>query len=285
MNANHLRVFGYVAYQHLREQLRMKLDDKGGLIIHVGYHSTGGYKCNEKCISKFKNELMKEFEMIDIVLMTYFFGIEFHKSKKRLLMYQKRYALEILKNFEMEHFNATITPTELRQQLSKIEDEQDVNPTQYKRLIGFMCYLCNMRPAFSVGIMSRFMEKCSKKESVLALSSCETEYIAVSLCMCQVVWLMNLLKELDIDEGDTLTLMVDNAYAINLSKNPIAHGRSKHIEMRFYYLREIVSEGRLRLGYCRSENQLTDLLTKGVTIEVFKRLKMNMGMKDLEHLN
>ena len=65
---------------------------------------------------------------------------------------------------------------------------------------------------------------CSKKEPVVALSSCETEYIAASLCACQAMWLMNLLKELSGNEGEATTLLVDNVSAINLAKNPIAHG-------------------------------------------------------------
>ena len=96
---------------------------------------------------------------------------------------------------------------------------------------------------------------------------------------------MNLLEELGNNEGETVTLLVDNVSTINLVKNLIAHERSKHIEMRFYYLKKFVSEGRLRLGYCRSENKIVDLLTKGVTDDVFKILKMNMGMIDLQHLN
>lgn len=65
---------------------------------------------------------------------------------------------------------------------------------------------------------------------------------------------MNLLEELGNSEGETVTLLVDNVSTINLAKNTIAHGMSKHIEMRFHYLRELVNEGRLRLEYCRSEN-------------------------------
>lgn len=64
---------------------------------------------------------------------------------------------------------------------------------------------------------------------------------------------MNLLKELGNNEGDVVTLLVANIFTINLAKNPIAHGRSKHIDTRFHYLRKLVSEGRLRLRYCRSE--------------------------------
>lgn len=55
--------------------------------------------------------------------------------------------------------------------------------------------------------------------------------------------------------------------------------------MRFHYFRELVSEGKLRLEYYRSEDQVTDLLTKEATNDVFKRLKMSMGMEDMEHLN
>lgn len=95
---------------------------------------------------------------------------------------------------------------------------------------------------------------------------------------------MNPLKELGNCEGDVVRLMVDNVSAINLAKIPIAHGRSKHIEMKFHYLRELVSEEMLRLRYCRSEDQMVDLLTKGVTNEVFNGLKKNMDMEDLENL-
>lgn len=126
---------------------------------------------------------------------------------------------------------------------------------------------------------------CSEKESVVALSSYEAEYIVASLCACQAVWLMNLLEELGNNEGGVVTVLVDNVFAINLAKNQIKHGRSNHIEMRLHYLRELVSDGRLRLGYCRSEDQVADLLTKGVTNVVFKRLKKRMDMVDLQHMN
>lgn len=96
---------------------------------------------------------------------------------------------------------------------------------------------------------------------------------------------MDLLKELGIKEGNTITPMVGNVSVINLAKNPIAHEKSKHIEMKFHYLRKLISEGRLILGYCRSKDQVDDLPTKGVTIEVFKRLNKNMGTKDLQHLS
>lgn len=64
---------------------------------------------NGKWILKFKSELMKEFEMTNLSLMTYFLGIKFHKSERGLFMHQRMYALDILKKFEMEDCNVVIT--------------------------------------------------------------------------------------------------------------------------------------------------------------------------------
>lgn len=73
---------------------------------------------------------MKEFEMTDLGFMTYFLSIELYKFERRQLMHQRRYALEILKKFEMDLCNVIITLDEPRLQLSKNEDEQDVDPNQ-----------------------------------------------------------------------------------------------------------------------------------------------------------
>ncbi|XP_058757623.1 uncharacterized mitochondrial protein AtMg00810-like [Vicia villosa] len=97
--------------------------------------------------------------MSDLGIVTYFLGIKLHKSEKGLLMHQRRYALEILKKCDEEHCNVVITPAESRLQLSKNEEEQNVDPTQYRRLIRSLRYLCNTRPdlAFSADIATRVL--------------------------------------------------------------------------------------------------------------------------------
>ncbi|MCI16115.1 cationic amino acid transporter 1-like, partial [Trifolium medium] len=126
---------------------------------------------------------------------------------------------------------------------------------------------------------------CSRKKPVVALSTCEAEYIAASLSACQGVWLKNLLEEISEVKCNSVTLKVDNLSAINLAKNPIAHGKSKHIEMRFHYLRERVSNGTLKLEHCRTDLQVADLLTKAMTVETFKRLRNLMCIKSLDNMN
>jgi hypothetical protein len=122
---------------------------------------------------------------------------------------------------------------------------------------------------------------CSRKEHVVALSTCEAEYIAAALSSCQEVWLNNLMNELCEVKNSNVVIKVDNTSAINLAKNPVAHGRSKHIEMRFHYLREQVSKGILTLEHCKSELQLADIFTKATQVEVFKRLRDLMGVTSI----
>src|ERR1051325_3561518 len=88
---------------------------------------------------------MEKFQMRDLDITTYFLGIEFHKSKLGLLMHQRKYALEILKTCDMKHCNTANTLAGARLQLSKSEHEAYVDPTQYRRLIGSLRYLCNTR--------------------------------------------------------------------------------------------------------------------------------------------
>ena len=82
----------------------------------------------------------------------------------------------------------------------------------------------------------------SRKEPVVALSSCEAEYITASLCAYQATWMVNLVEEITGKDHGAITMKIDIMSTINLAKNPIAHGRSKHIEMRFHYLREQVAK-------------------------------------------
>ncbi|GAU24164.1 hypothetical protein TSUD_83990 [Trifolium subterraneum] len=262
--------------------VHVKKHDEKGLIVMCLYVDdlliTGS---NDKYISEFKSDLKREFEMTDLGYMTYFLGIEFLRTDQGILMHQTRYAKEILKKFEMDKCNSALSPAEPRPDL-----------------------------AYSVGIVSRFMDKpksshliavkrilryvkgtidyapiswCSKKEPVVALSSCEAEYIAASLSTCQAIWLRNLIEEISLVKCNTVTLKVDNVSAI--AKNPIAHGRSKHIEMRFHYLREQVNNGNLTLEYCKSEEQVADLFTNAVAVQVFQKLIGQMGMETVANMN
>ena len=119
---------------------------------------------------------------------------------------------------------------------------------------------------------------CSKKQAVVALSSCEAEYIAASMAACQAQWLCMLMQELGLKSDDKVRIMLDSKSAIDLAKHPVAHGRSKHIETRYHFLRDQVNNDKLELLHCKTEDQLADILTKALKTSTLENLKMKLEM-------
>jgi hypothetical protein len=88
---------------------------------------------------------------------------------------------------------------------------------------------------------------------VVALSSCEAEYIVATSAATQVVWLARLLGELLGRKIETVELKVDNKSALALAKNPVFHERSKHIRIKYHFIRGCLEEGSVKVSYIRTE--------------------------------
>jgi len=247
--------------------------------------------------------------------------------------------------------NRVVTETNVK--LVMNEEEEHVDPTLFKQIVGSLRYLCNSRPdiAYVVGIISRFMSEprvshllaakrvmryiigtpqygilfskclnensmelieysdadwcgdkqdrkstsgylfkflndpiswCAKKQPVVALSTCESKYIAGCMVACQAVWLENILKEMEIEVSRPIALFIDNKSAISLARNTILHGRSKHIEAKFHFLREQVNKGALQIVHCSTELQLADIFTKTWKVDRFIKLRSLIGMKQVK---
>lgn len=103
----------------------------------------------------------------------------------------------------------------------------------------------------------------------------------MSYAACQAVWLEEVLRKVTIPVKTPLQLLIDNVSAINLSKNPVSHGRRKHIEVRYHFLIDLVSRGRIELVYCNTKTQLADAFTKAMSIERFGWLRKEIGVRSL----
>ena len=125
----------------------------------------------------------------------------------------------------------------------------------------------------------------SQKQRVVALSSCEAEYIAAATGACQATWLARLLAELKGEKASATTLKTDNQSAIALSKNPVFHDRSKHIDVRYHYIRECVEEDRVRPESIGTTEQLADMLTKALGKERFCWLRSKIRVIDVNHMH
>ena len=89
----------------------------------------------------------------------------------------------------------------------------------------------------------------SKKQKSVALSIAEVEYIAASMASCEAVWLRKLFSELFGFTLDTTVILCDNQSGIRLSENPVFHDCSKHIDIRYHYIRDMLQRGAIRLQH------------------------------------
>lgn len=99
---------------------------------------------------------------------------------------------------------------------------------------------------------------------MVALSTCEAECIAAAAGACQGVWLSRLIADMVGGGVQKFRLLIDNKSAIELSKNPVFHERSKHIDTHFHYIRECISSELVDVDHVRTDNQLADILTKAL---------------------
>jgi hypothetical protein len=125
----------------------------------------------------------------------------------------------------------------------------------------------------------------SKKQLVVTLSTTEVEFIAAASCACQGIWLRRILDEVKYKQQGPTMLFCDNNSTIKLSKNSVLHGRSKHIDVRFHFLRDLTKEGVVELCYCKSDEQIADILTKPLKADSFMKLRALLGMCSIEEIN
>ena len=108
----------------------------------------------------------------------------------------------------------------------------------------------------------------SKKQQVVTLSTAEAEYTAATSCATQAVWLRRMLSFLQQNPKFPTKIFCDNKASIALSKNPVFHGRTKHIHVKFHYIRDLVNEKQVEIQFCRSKDQAADIFTKPLKADV-----------------
>ncbi|XP_045802570.1 uncharacterized mitochondrial protein AtMg00810-like [Trifolium pratense] len=257
---------------------------------------------------------MADFDMTDLGKMKYFLGIEVVHTTSGLFIGQKKYAEEVLERFHMENCNPVGTPTEPGLKLSSDLDGERIDNTYFKQIVGSLMYLTTTRSdiMYVVCFISRYMESptelhlkvakkvfhylkgttdfgifymknggsvltgftdsdyagdlddrrstfghvfmmgsaavswASKKQNIVTLFTTEAEFIVVTTSACQAIWLRRLLEELHFYQNGKLTI---------------------------------------DLVYCRSEEQVADIMTKSLKLEAFAKLYGLLGVCSRSMLN
>eukprot|EP00253_Pinus_taeda_P004146 PITA_04146 len=186
------------------------------------------------------------------------------------------------------------------------------NATKYRQLVKALMFLVNSRPdiCFAVNTLSRHMVephhshwigaknllrylrgtithglrytagdvRLLGKQKSVALSTAEAEYIATSMASCEAVWLRKLFSELFGFTLDTTVILCDNQSGFRLSKNLVFHDHSKHIYIRYHYIRDMVQRGAIRLQHIGTDEQVADILTKPLGKVKFLTSRERLGV-------
>ncbi|KIJ41161.1 hypothetical protein M422DRAFT_172542 [Sphaerobolus stellatus SS14] len=158
---------------------------------------------------------------------------------------------------------------------TKIEVFIDADWAQDKNnrhsLTGYVCTLAGATISWS-----------SKKQSSTAQSSTEAEYMAATHAAKEALWLRMFMRELGFEQDSPTPLYVDNQSAITLVKNSEFHSRTKHINVRYHFIRENVEDEQIELVYIPTEDQVADALTKGLSKVKLDKFIDRMGLKRIK---
>jgi len=124
----------------------------------------------------------------------------------------------------------------------------------------------------------------SKKQTSISLSTAEAKYIAVANYCTQILWMKEALKDVNIGTNQPITMYCDNTSAISLGKNPVMHSKTKHIPIKYHFLREQVADQNIILEYINTKEKIVDIFTKALPREAFEHLHQKMGVISLASL-
>ena len=132
--------------------------------------------------------------------------------------------------------------------------------------------------AFNIG--SGVIAWSSKKQSTVALSSCEAEYQALCAATCEAIWLRRLLKDAGKEQKNPTSIKSDNQSTIKLAYNLVFHKNTKHIDTQFHFVREKIQSKEIVVEYCKTCDNVADIFTKPLARVKFELFRKMLGVQE-----
>nr|GEY13638.1 hypothetical protein [Tanacetum cinerariifolium] len=241
-------------------------------------------------------------------------GLQISQSPRGIFLNQSKYALESLKKYGMESTDPVDTPMVEKSKLNEDPQGKAVDPKHYRGMVGTLMYLTASRPyltfdglwypknssialtayvdADHVGFQDtgrstsgsmqllgdRLVSWSSKRQKSVAISSTKAEYIALSGCCAQVIWMRSQLTDYSLG-FNKIPMYYDNKSVIALCCNNVQHSRSKHIDIGFHFIKEQVENGVVELYFVNMEYQLANIFTKALCGEIIEFLINKLAMR------
>nr|CAN59751.1 hypothetical protein VITISV_036637 [Vitis vinifera] len=249
--------------------------------------------------------------------LNFFLGLQIKQLQKGTFINQAKYIRDLLKRFNMEEAKTMNTPMSSSIKLDMDEKGKPVNSTMYRGMIGSLLYLTASRPdiMYSVCLCARF-QSCPKESHLSAVkriliylkgtmdiglwypkgdnfeligysdadfAGCKVERKSTSgtyhfLGHSLVSWHSK--KQNSVALSTAKAEYIAAGFAINISKNPVQHSRTKHIDIRHHFLRDHAQKGDITLEFVSTKDQLVDIFTKPLSEEQFVDIRRQLGVRD-----
>ncbi|GJZ29833.1 retrovirus-related pol polyprotein from transposon TNT 1-94 [Tanacetum coccineum] len=235
-----------------------------------------GLTCQDMC-DEFAKIMHDEFEMSMMGELNFFLRLQIKQMEDGIFFNQSKYIKEMLKKFGLEDSKPMKTPMSSDTKLTK-DEELSASVPASKRLpkpliLKHLSVSSDTFKALRTGWWG--------KQTTLAISTTEAEYVSAGKACQQALWMKQALIDYDV-RLDDVPIMCDNKGAIDLSKNPVQHSHTKHIEIRHHFLPNNVQKGNISIEKLPSIDNIAYILTKPLKRESFNYLRLGLGM--MEHI-
>ncbi|GJY62580.1 retrovirus-related pol polyprotein from transposon TNT 1-94 [Tanacetum coccineum] len=233
----------------------------------------------------FSKIICSKFKMSMMGKILFFLGLQISQSPRGIFINQSKYALESLKKYSFDSCDPVDTPMVEKSKLDEDKEGKAIDPSHYRGTVNRgLWYLndssialtafidadhagCQDTRRSTSGSMQflgdRLISWSSKRQKSDAISSTEAEYIALFGCCAQILWMRSQLTDYGFG-FNKIPMCCDNKSVIALCYNNVQHFRSKHIEIRFYFIKEHIENGVIKLYFVNTEYQLADIFTKAL---------------------
>nr|GEV04944.1 copia protein [Tanacetum cinerariifolium] len=253
---------------------------------------------NPRYATLFSDLMKMRFEMSMMWEMTFFLGLQVNQSPSGIFINQSNYVNKILKKYGLNTCDIIGTPMDIKDNLDLDQIGTPVDATKYHSMIGALMYLTSSRPDIDSGfeltgfsdadytgckdtfkstsggaqfLGEKLMSWSSKKPDCTSLSTAESEYVSLSACCAQVLWMRTQLTDYGY-HFDNILIYCDSKSTIAISCNPVQHSRTKHIAVRYHFIKEHVEKGTIELYFVKTDYQLADIFTKALPVDKFNYL-------------
>ncbi|GJX12571.1 retrovirus-related pol polyprotein from transposon TNT 1-94 [Tanacetum coccineum] len=234
----------------------------------------------------FAKIMCSKFKMPMMGKISFFLGLQIFQNPRGIFINQSKYALESLKKYGLNSCDPVDTPMVEKSKLDEDKEGKAVDPSHYHGMIGTLLYLTARTvnrglwyPKDSSIALTTFADADHDGCQDTRRSTSGTEYIAMSGCCAQILWMRSQLTDYGLG-FNKITMYCDNKSVIALSCNNVQHSRSKHIDIRFHFIKKHVENGVIEFYLVNMEYQLANIFTKALArerIECLSRLQKSLG--------